>query len=123
VRQDRIAITPRRRGSRWRGGGEAGQTYRTIDGVRRSKAADIAFGKGIGDGTAPAEILGQPGQVIRVPVNALRSPKAVIDAGNPVNLQRWLDNLHLTLSGSEPPPIVIAPGSAGTPIPQVTIGF
>jgi hypothetical protein len=101
-----------------------GATYRIINGVRRSKAADIAFGKGIGDGTVPAEILGQPGQVIRVPVSALRSPKPVIDARTPVDLQRWLqDTLYPTLGGSEPPPILITPGSAGTPIPQVTIHF
>jgi hypothetical protein len=105
-------------------GAAADKTYRIVDGVRRAKAAEIAVAKGVGNGTLPAEVLGQPGKIIQVPVSALRSPKAVIEANTPPTLARWLyQNLYPTLRGSEPPPILVTPGSTGIPIPQVIISF
>lgn len=94
------------------------QTFSILNGVRRSKAAEIA-----GKSTIQAELIYTGGRVVEVPLAALRSPKAAIDATTHSGLSRWLDTLRLTLEGSEPPPILVKPGVGGIPIPLVTIEF
>lgn len=92
-------------------------TYEILDGVRRSKAAEIA-----GLGTIRAEVIGTGGQTIDLTIDALRSLKSVIDASTASALSRWLDTLRRTTAGSEPPPILVQPGTRGTPNRDVTVG-
>jgi hypothetical protein len=98
-------------------GGGGATTYEILDGVRRSKAAQIA-----GQGSIEAEIQ-VGGRIIgreSVVLDALRSPKeAISTAGS--GLDRWLNTLRQTLSGSKPPPIQVTPGTRGTPITDVLI--
>ena len=94
-----------------------GETYEILDGVRRAKAAAMA-----GQETIQAEVIGSGGKVVNVGVDALRSPKAVIDATGP-GLGRWLSTLRQTLAGSQPPPILVQPGSVGTTIARVIVSF
>jgi len=96
----------------------AEQTFEILDGVRRSKAVEMAGGS-----TIRAEVIGSGGRIVEVPLDALRSPKTVIDATTNSGLSRWLNTLRQTLGGSEPPPILVQPGARGTPIPQVTVEF
>jgi hypothetical protein len=91
--------------------GGAEKTFEILDGVRRAKAAEMA-----GKPTIGAEVIGSGGKVVEVPIEALRSPKAGIDATGSA-LPRWLSTLKQTLSGAEPPPILVQPGVRGTPIP------
>jgi hypothetical protein len=91
--------------------------YEIIDGVRRAKAAEIAGRTGI-----EAEVH-MAGRIVRretIPLDALRSPKEAISTAE-AGLDRWLDTLRKTLSGSKPPPIQVTPGTRGTPIPNVRI--
>ncbi|WP_426733189.1 RHS repeat-associated core domain-containing protein [Myxococcus faecalis] len=96
----------------------AQQTFEILDGVRRSKAAEMA-----GQTTVKAEVIGTGGQVIDVPLDALRSPKTMIDATTNSSLQRWMNTLKQTMSGSPAPPILVQPGTRGTPIPGVTVEY
>lgn len=92
------------------------QTYEIIDGVRRSKAANIAK-----QGSIEAEVLGSGGKTVKVPLESLRSPhKTVIDTSGS-GLTRWLDTLKRTLLGEKPPPILVEPGSRGVPIEDVIV--
>jgi RHS repeat-associated protein len=90
-------------------------TYEILDGVRRSKAAEIA-----GQPSIRAEVAGSGGKIIDVPLDALRSPHPAIDTAGQ-GLDRWLNALGQTMRGSEPPPIIVQPGSRGTPIPGVVV--
>jgi RHS repeat-associated protein len=94
------------------------QTFRILNGVRRSKAAQQA-----GKSSMRAEVVGSGGKFIDVPINALRSPKASIDLSTSTGMSRWLNTLKQTMSGSEPPPILVQPGTVGTPIQSVTFTF
>jgi hypothetical protein len=91
--------------------------FEILDGVRRAKAAELA-----GMTTIKAEVLGMSGQTIDVPIEALLSPKAAIDATG-AGLGRWLTTLQQTSAGSVPPPILVQPGARGTPIPDVRIDY
>ena len=76
-----------------------------------------------GSETIRAEILNSGGQVVEVPLNALLSPKVIIGATTNAGLARWLSTLRQMLGGSEPPPILIQPGTRGIPIPKVTVEY
>jgi hypothetical protein len=96
----------------------SGGAYEILDGVRRSKAAEIK-----GDTHIDAHIVSKDGQTIgkgKLPLDALRSPKKAIDTSG-AGLDRWLDTLRKTMSGSKAPPIQVTPGSKGTPIKDVEI--
>jgi len=69
------------------------ETFQILDGVRRSKAAELA-----GNATIRAEILGSGGKVVEIPLDALRSPKGVIDATTSPGLSRWLNTLRQTMA-------------------------
>ena len=92
-------------------------TFEILDGVRRSKATEMS-----GRTTIPAEVVGSGGKVVHLPLSALRSPKATIDASG-TGLSRWLTTLRATLAGSTPPPIVVQPGGRGVPIDKVTVDY
>jgi RHS repeat-associated protein len=94
----------------------ADDAFEILDGVRRSKAAEIA-----GKGSIKAEVSGTGGKVVEVPLGSLRSPKSVIDVSSPRDMTRWMKTLGQTLRGSEPPPILVRPGPNGTPIHQVKV--
>jgi hypothetical protein len=69
---------------------------------------------------AEIEVAGRTVGRETIPLDALRSPKeAISTAGS--GLERWLNTLRQTLSGSKPPPIRVTPGTRGTPIPDVRI--
>jgi len=104
-------------GYRFAAGGGGRTTYEILDGVRRSKAAEIAGRTGI---EAEIEVAGRTVGRETIPLDALRSPKEAISTGGS-GLQRWLNTLRQTLSGSKPPPIRVTPGTRGTPIPDVRI--
>ncbi len=97
--------------------GAAEATFEILNGVRRSKAAEIA-----GQTTIEAEIEVGSRTVgtQTVALDSLRSPKETISTAG-AGLSRWLNTLQQTLSGSKPPPIRVTPGSRGTPIRDVTI--
>ena len=97
-------------------------TFTSIDGVRRAKAADIAFLRGRGRGIIRAEVVwrGRVGATVDLEAGSLLSPKAIIDTSG-AGLRRWLHTLRQTLAGSEPPPIQVELGGSGTPIRDVTI--
>src|ERR1044071_2193958 len=97
--------------------GSGNATYEILNGVRRAKAAEIAGHTGI---EAEIEVGGRTVGRQTLPLDALRSPKeAISTAGS--GLDRWLDTLGKTLSGSKPPAIRVTPGTRGTPIPDVQI--
>jgi hypothetical protein len=96
------------------------QSFEILDGVRRSKAAEIAEKP-----TILAEVLDETGasQGMReLPLESLLSPKSNIDLAD-AGLDRWTNTLRQTLAGSLAPPILVQPGLLGTPINQVTVGF
>jgi RHS repeat-associated protein len=101
-----------------RRGTQAGrETFQILDGVRRSKAAEIA-----GKTSIEAEIQ-VGGKVVgrqEIALDALLSPKSSISTQGS-GLNRWLDTLRQTLQGSKPPPITVTPGTRGTPIPGVLV--
>jgi RHS repeat-associated protein len=96
-------------------------TYQIIDGVRRAKAASE-----LGQETLAAEVqvAGRTVASGQVSVSSLLSwTKTVIDVSTPTNLQRWLSVLNGTRAGDPLPPIIIQPGTTGTPIPLVGFKF
>jgi hypothetical protein len=101
--------------------GHTDEAFEIIDGVRRSKAADLA-----GNGTIPAKIYDLDGNLLgarNVSIDSLRSPKVNIDVGSQAAMDRWNKTWNLTKSGSPPPPIDITPGTRGTRIKQVGFDF
>ena len=95
------------------------EVYEIIEGVRRSKAADL-----VGNKTIPAEIhqKGKQIGVKDVPIDSLRSPnKNSIDISNNVNSDRFFDTLDKTKAGSTPPPITIQPGNRGIRVRDIEI--
>jgi hypothetical protein len=95
------------------------ETYEIIDGVRRSKAADL-----VGHDTIPAQILNSEGKVVGtkdISVNQLLSPKSSIDVSTPTSMDRFMSTLNKTKAGSTPPPILVQPGSRGVPIKNVPL--
>lgn len=101
-------------------GGE--QTHQIVDGVRRSKATEIAAQQGVGTGRISAQVVegGRITGTIEVDAASLLSPKSSISTAGS-GLDRWLNTLRRTLGGSKPPPILVQPGSTGTPIKNVLI--
>jgi hypothetical protein len=102
--------------------GDVQQSYQIIDGVRRSKATEIAGQQGVGTGRISAQVV-QGGKVtgtVEVEAGSLLSPKPSISTASS-GLGRWINTLGQTLSGSKPPPIQVQPGSTGTPIRDVLI--
>jgi len=97
-------------------------TFTIIDGVRRAKAADIAFLRGRGPGLIRAEVVwrGRVAATVELAAGSLLSPKPVIDTSG-AGLRRWLHTLRQTLAGSEPPIIQVERGASGTPIRDVTV--
>ncbi|CAM2068050.1 RHS repeat-associated core domain-containing protein [Sulfidibacter corallicola] len=93
------------------------ETYEILDGVRRSKAADLTNQK-----TIKAEIFDKNDRLVRsddVPLDRLKSPKEKIDLSN----GRFQDTMKRTKEGRTPPPIQVTPGNKGTPIKEVGFEF
>jgi len=82
----------------------ADETFEIIDGVRRSKAADL-----VGIEKIPAEIFDDSERLMSlrdVPLNSLRSPhKPTIDVSDADKMGRFMKTLNKTKAGSVPPPI------------------
>lgn len=96
-----------------------GETFEIMDGVRRTKAADL-----VGNPTIPAQILNVEGKVVgtqNLPVSQLLSPKPSIDVSTTVNMDLFMNTLNQTKAGSIPPPILVQPGSGGIPIRNVPL--
>ena len=90
--------------------------FEILDGVRRSKAAEVA-----GQPSIKAEVFGWNGKIIDIPLEALRSPdKNVIDTAGS-GLHRWLETLGKTMRGSQPPPILVQPGTRGIPVADIVV--
>jgi len=92
------------------------QTYEIREGVRRSKAAWLC-----GHETIPASI-GGIGEVFEVPVRSLLAPKPIIEDIGPRGGD-WGRAYRGTQRGDILPPIVVMPGSLGTPIADVEIQY
>lgn len=94
---------------------EAPTAFRIIDGVRRAKAAEVS-----GRTTIAAEIEGGGGKVSDVSIDALRSPKEVVETGDATSAMRWERALRESRENSAAP-IRVRPGSSGTPIKDVKV--
>lgn len=95
------------------------QTFEIIDGVRRSKAADL-----VGNQTISAQVLNAEGKVVgtqNIPINQLLSPKPSIYVSTTVNMNRFMDTLNKTKAGSVPPSITVTPGGRGVLIRDVPL--
>ncbi|MDA8019437.1 MAG: choice-of-anchor D domain-containing protein [Thermoanaerobaculia bacterium] len=96
------------------------ETFEILDGVRRSKSADL-----VGRDTIPAKVFDSEGAsqgVREVPVNSLLSPKDKIDISTNQQADRFFNNnLEPAKLGSEPPPIEVTPGDRGIPIRDVQL--
>ena len=90
-------------------------TYKIVDGVRRSKAAELT-----GNATIRAEIEGTGGKTGEIAIDALRSPKEVIETAGS-GAKRWASVLEGTRAGADMPPILVRPSSAGIPIRDVKV--
>lgn len=96
---------------------EGRETFQILDGVRRSKAAEIAGKTSI---EAEIHVGGRVVGTQEIALDALLSPKSSISTQGS-GLTRWLDTLRQTLQGSKPPPITVTPGPRGTPIRDVLV--
>ena len=97
----------------------AEQTFEIMDGVLRSKAADL-----VGHSTIPAQILNVEGKVVstqQIPISQLLSPKASINVSSGAKMDRFMETLKQTKAGSAPPPITVTPGANGTRISNVPL--
>ncbi len=90
------------------------QTYRIDEGVRRAKAAWLC-----GQETIAAQIDGLD-EIIQVPISVLLSPKTRIEDIGPRG-GSWGTIYRMTQRGAALPPIVIVPGTFGTPIAEVEV--
>ncbi|MCP3994401.1 MAG: hypothetical protein GY722_04950, partial [bacterium] len=99
---------------------DAGGTFEILDGVRRSKAAEF-----VGNDTIPAQVIDAQQRdlgVFDLPIDSLRSPKPTIDISTHGATDRFFrKNLEPARAGSTPPPILVTPGTRGTPIRDVTL--
>jgi hypothetical protein len=92
------------------------QTCMINEGVRRSKAADLA-----GRRTIWAQI-GQSIQETKISVDSLLSPKKIIDVRLPRELARWQSIKRGMIEQPDLlPPIHVIPGSRGVPIRQIEV--
>ena len=100
--------------------GDASQTFEILDGVRRSKSADL-----VGNKTIPAEIIDAQQRnlgVTDLPIDSLLSPKSSIDISTSREADRFFrNNLDRARAGSVPPPITVTSGSRGIPIRDVVL--
>ena len=92
------------------------QLYEIREGVRRAKAAWLC-----GHETISATI-GGIGNIIEVPVKSLLSPKPIIKDIGPRGGD-WGRAYRGTQRGDALPPIVVMPGSFGTPIADVGVQY
>jgi len=101
----------------------SGTVYRVMDGVRRAKAASLN-----GHAELHAEVIDPKGQSLgecAVPVDALRSPKALIRRITPADETRW----NRAAAGANQvvlpyPPITVQPSTEqGTRIEDVDFDF
>lgn len=90
------------------------QSYEIDEGVRRAKAAWLC-----GHETIAAQIDGL-GEVIQVLISALLSPKTRIEDNGPRG-GSWGTIYRMTQRGAALPPIIINPGTLGTPIAEVEV--
>lgn len=90
------------------------QTYRIDEGVRRAKAAWLC-----GHETIAARIDGL-GEIIQVPIAFLLSPKTRIEDNGPRG-GSWGTIYRATQRDATLPPIIINPGTNGTPIADVEV--
>lgn len=101
-----------------------GQTFEVVDGVRRAKAFELA-----GASTIRAVIQnpdGTHGPVTDVPIDALRSPhKSVIDMSTSTQANRFWRIWHAIQAGKarQIPPIIVAAGSHGTAIKDISWSY
>lgn len=101
----------------------AGALYRIMDGVRRAKAAQIS-----GHPQIRAEVIGPTGHSLgegEIPLDALRSPKALIRRVTSADETRW----RRAVSGAQQPvlpypPIAVQPsGDQGTRMEDIGFDF
>jgi hypothetical protein len=95
--------------------GGAGRTFEILEGVRRSKAAELAGKTSI---TAEVQVGGRVTETLEVPLESLRSPfKSAIDvSSSPAQMQRFQSILDGTRAGDPLPPITVQPGGRGPSI-------
>src|SRR5689334_15904327 len=101
----------------------AGTLYRVMEGVRRAKAAHLS-----GHAQIRAEVIDPAGQSLgegEIPIDALRSPKALIRRITPADETRWNRALTGARQAVLPyPPITVHPGAQhGTRIEDVGFDF
>ena len=101
----------------------AGALYRIMEGVRRAKAAQM-----FGHTQIRAEVINSPGHNLgegEIPLDALRSPKALIRRITAADDTRWNRALAGATQAVLPyPPIIVQPCSeAGTRIEDVGFDF
>jgi hypothetical protein len=99
----------------------AEETYEIMDGVRRSKAAQMA-----GRTTMPARIddgTGALGPLVELSIDNLRSPKDAIDISTTSRFKRFKETFDKTRRGQTPPPIIVIRGTRGRMISDVEFDF
>ena len=92
------------------------QLYEIREGVRRAKAAWLC-----GQETIRATIGGLD-EIIQVPVKSLLSPKLLIEDSGPRGGD-WGRAYRGTQRGDTLPPIIVMPGTFGTPIAEVEVQY
>jgi hypothetical protein len=68
--------------------------------------------------------LNSEGEVVAtkdIPVGQLLSPKTGIDVSTNAKMDRYMNTLNQTKAGSPAPPILVTPGTKGTPISKVQL--
>jgi hypothetical protein len=99
----------------------AGNSYRIVEGVRRSKAYRTN-----GHSVIRAVVQNPDGSVgpeFDVRIDQRRSPKDTIDVSTSRKAKRFQDILDAIRDGTPLPPIVVQPGARGTPIADVELEF
>lgn len=95
-----------------------GRTFEIVDGVRRSKAAELA-----GQSSIRAEVHagGKVVETLEIPLSQLRSPnKAAIDVSSSQRaMDRWKSVMDATTAGKIKDPIIVQRGSRGPSIFEV----
>lgn len=92
------------------------QRYEIREGVRRAKAAWLCRHETI------RAVIGSSDDAVEVPVDSLLSPKPIIEDIGPRGGD-WGRAYRGTQRGDILPPIVVMPGSFGTPIADVGVQY
>ncbi len=92
------------------------ELYEIREGVRRAKAAWLCGHETI------AATIGGLGDIVQVPIKSLLSPKPLIEDTEPRGGD-WGKVYRGTQRGDSLPPIVVMPGSFGTPIADVGVQY